>query len=115
MSGGSRSVWRWWPYELELGPEVLHIDLPGELGQEHGGGFTPVDDALPVWIREIDLGYGGHPLEGVRESKELHAVYGVRRAELAHALPEDAEQLSGGNTRADVTLVMEAEYDSQGG
>ncbi len=39
-------------------------------------------------------------------------MYGVRRAELAHALPEDAGQLSDGNTRVDVTLVTEAKDES---
>lgn len=65
------------------------------MGPEHGGGFTRVDDTLPLWIREVDLGHRRHPLEGARDIQKLHAVSGVRRAKLAHHLPQDAGRLSG--------------------
>jgi aspartate racemase len=58
------------------------------LGQEHGGGFASLDDALPVRLREVHLGHGRHPLEGARGVEELYALYGVRREELAQALPK---------------------------
>ncbi|HWN11444.1 MAG TPA: hypothetical protein VNO50_19605 [Pyrinomonadaceae bacterium] len=54
-----------------------------------------MDDPLPVWLREVYLGYGGNSLEGPWEFQELPAVSGVRRAQLAHDLSEDAEQLIG--------------------
>ena len=74
--------------------EILRGHLPRELGQEYGGGFAPLDDTLPVRLREVGLGHRGHPLEGARELQELHAVYGVRRAQLAHHVPEGVGRLS---------------------
>lgn len=57
-----------------------------------------MDDTLPVRLREVDLGYRGYSLEGPRDIPELHAVSGVREAQLAHDLPEDAGQLNGRHT-----------------
>ena len=61
-----------------------------------------MDDTLPVRLREVDLGYRGYSVEGPRDIQELHAVPGVRQAQLAHDLPEDTGQLSGCRARADV-------------
>jgi hypothetical protein len=54
-----------------------------------------MDDALPLRLREVNLGHGGHPLEGARDVQKLHAVSGVRQAQLANDLSENVRQLSG--------------------
>ena len=71
----------------EYDPEVLHGDLSSELGPEHGGRVAQLDGALPVRVREVNLGYGRHPVEGPREAKALHELPTVRPIRLAHRLP----------------------------
>ena len=50
-------------------------------------------------LREVNLGYRRYSLVGPRKLPELYAVSGVRQAQLAHQLPEDARRLSGAATR----------------
>ena len=54
-----------------------------------------MDDTLPMRLRAVNLGYRGYSVEGPRDVQELHAVSGVRQAQLAHDLSEEAGQLSG--------------------
>ena len=50
-----------------------------------------MDGALPVRLREVNLGYGGNSLEGQRDVQQLPKVSELRHTQLAYNLSEDAE------------------------
>jgi hypothetical protein len=44
--------------------KVLRSHFPSQMGREHGGGLSLVDDEMFVRLRAVHLGVGRHPLEG---------------------------------------------------
>jgi hypothetical protein len=76
-----------------------------------------MDDALSVRLREVNLGYRWYPVEGSRDIEELHAMSGVRPAQLAYHLSEDAERLGGRRIQAGVSrqeLLLTAQRPNNG-
>jgi hypothetical protein len=53
------------------------------MGGIHGIGVAGMDGALPLWAYAIDLGIGGHPMEGRREPASIDSLLALWQDDLA--------------------------------